>query len=117
MTRLVGFNALLGLFAICPLTAALSLLAYASDGPYAPGTNHTYATVGGQPPPLEIDTDEAGIVAMGLLVAAMVLVPVFFAINIPLVRRLRPQVPAALSWFAALVVVVLPFCVVLGLWW
>ncbi|WP_306214066.1 hypothetical protein [Actinoplanes sp. RD1] len=117
MTRLIGLNAILGVFAICPLTGALSLLAYASSGPYAPGTNHTYASVGGQPAPLEIDTDEAGIVAMGLLVAAMVLVPVFFAINIPLVRQLRPRVPPALAWCAALVVVLLPFGVVLTLWW
>jgi hypothetical protein len=114
---LAGANVFLGLLAICPFTIALSLVAYVSDGPYGPGTNHTYATVGGQPAPLEIDTDEASLVAVAFLFAASILLAAFLAINIPLVRRLRAHVPPALAWFAALTVLVLPFGIMLSLWW
>ncbi|KAB1932597.1 hypothetical protein F8271_25230 [Micromonospora sp. ALFpr18c] len=114
---LVALNLLVGMLAMIPLVLLVSLLAYAASGPYGPTTNHTYATVFGRPAPLQLDTDEAGLVAIFLMFVALLLGGAFLGGNHAL-GRLRPGgVPAVAGWVAALAVTLLPWALGMSWWW
>ncbi|MEU7587784.1 hypothetical protein AB0A95_15975 [Micromonospora sp. NPDC049230] len=108
-------NAVLGLLAVPPLAVLMSLLAYAAHSPTSSLTNHTYATIAGRPPPIEIDGDEAGVALVLLVVAAALLGGAFVATNTWLLGRL-PGARRA-GWVAAAMLTLLPFACFVGYWW
>ncbi|MEU8086685.1 hypothetical protein AB0B57_24120 [Micromonospora sp. NPDC049101] len=108
-------NAVLGLLAVAPLAVLMSLLAYAAHHPTSSPTNHTYATIAGRLPPVEIDGDEAGAAVVFLAVAAVLLGGAFVATNAWLLAR-RPGDRRA-GWVAATMLALSPFACFVGYWW
>ncbi|PYC66711.1 hypothetical protein C7C45_24060 [Micromonospora arborensis] len=110
-------NFVIGVLAVVPLGMVVSLLAYQLNGPYSLGTNHTYAKIVGRYPPFEVDTDEASLVGMFVVVALVILGVAFLGVNALLVRRTRKVVPAYVAWLAAAVLAWLPGFYFLANWW
>ncbi|MEU7800867.1 hypothetical protein AB0B10_16515 [Micromonospora arborensis] len=110
-------NLVIGVLAVFPLGMVVSLLAYQLNGPYSLGTNHTYAKIAGRYPPFEVDTDEASLVGMFVVVVSVILGVTFLGVNALLVRRTRKAVPAYVGWLAAAVLAWLPGLYFLANWW
>lgn len=110
-------NLVIGVLAVVPLGMVVSLLTHWLEGPYALGTNHTYAKIAGRYPPFEVDTDEAAPVGMLVVVALVILGTAFLGVNALLVRRTRKAVPAYVAWLAAAVVAWLPGLYFIANWW
>ncbi|MFG1868499.1 hypothetical protein [Micromonospora arborensis] len=110
-------NLVIGVLAVYPLGMVVSLVAHQLNGPYSLGTNHTYATIAGRYPPFEVDTDEASLVGMFVVVASVILGGVFLGVNALLVGRTRSAVPAYVAWLAAAGVAWLPGLYFLATWW
>ncbi|MGC4748363.1 hypothetical protein ACLQ28_22315 [Micromonospora sp. DT201] len=110
-------NLVIGVLAAYPLGMVISLLAYQLNGPYSLGTNHTYAKIAGRYPPFEVDTDEASLVGMFVVVAAIILGATFLAVNALLARRTRKAVPAYVAWLAAAAVAWMPGLYFIANWW